>query len=168
MLTQERLKELVTYDVETGIFTRIKAVRGKGGLGTSFGGLDSNGYIKCSIDNHKTYGHRLAFLYMTGNIPKEIDHIDGNPSNNSWGNLREVTRSQNHMNGKLHRDSSSGVKGLHYRKRDSVWKACVIVKGIQYQKSLAAPFDCENTKTILTEWLRAKREELHKEFARHE
>jgi hypothetical protein len=72
------------------------------------------------------------------------------------------------MNGKLHKDSSSGIKGLHYRKRDSVWKACVIVKGVQYQKSLVAPFDCAATKAILTEWLRDKREELHKEFARHE
>ncbi len=165
-LTQNKLKELASYNPETGIFTRLTSSGGNK-VGTTIGCLDSLGYVKCSILGKQTHTHRLAFLYMTGSIPKEVDHIDGDRSNNRWNNLREVTRGQNQYNSKLHRDSTSNVKGLSYHKENGVWKACVIFEGTQYTKSLAASEDCEITKAVLTGWLMGVRELLHKEFTNH-
>jgi hypothetical protein len=44
------------------------------------------------------YAHQLAFLYMTGSIPIEIDHANGDRADNRWANLREATRKQNNGN----------------------------------------------------------------------
>ena len=166
MMTQERLKLLVTYNPVTGIFIRNISVSNRV-AGTTLGCVDTKGYIKCTLDKRSTYGHRLAFLYMTGAIPEEIDHINGNPSNNIWTNLRAVSRSANQCNSKLHRDTSSGVKGLSYRHRDKVWKACVVWHGKAYQKSVCAPINCETTKQLLTDWVMETRAKLHQEYAKH-
>jgi hypothetical protein len=70
--------------------------------------------------------HRLAWLYMTGNWPtKEIDHIDGCPFNNTWINLREVTRKQNMENLSLNKTNTSGHRGVSWHKQTKKWKACV-------------------------------------------
>jgi hypothetical protein len=167
MITQERLKELVTYETETGDFTRLKTV-GSRISGTSFGCRTKLGYIKFKLDNYQTYGHRLAFLYMTGSMPKEIDHIDGNPSNNAWSNLREVTRGQNQFNRSLHKDSTSLVKGLSYKEQSQCWCAAITIEGKVYSKTLAASKDCIITKSVLTGWLLCARELLHGEYARYE
>lgn len=53
-----------------------------------------DGYCVCSIKGKTRYVHHLvanAFLYGEG----EVDHIDGNKSNNSVGNLQRVTHSEN-------------------------------------------------------------------------
>ena len=99
MLTQERLKDVLTYDPETGLFTRNYTVSGPNGkIGSQVGTINSCGYLNCRVDT-KTYKlHRLAFLYMMGYFPKEVDHIDGIIINNRWCNLRECTRTQNRQN----------------------------------------------------------------------
>lgn len=67
-----------------------------------------------TIDNRKHYGHRLAFLYMTGSIPARVDHIDGNPSNCRWANLRAATQSENMANTGIGSRNKSGFKGVHW------------------------------------------------------
>lgn len=98
-LTQARLQELMTYDPETGIFTRIKPA-GPKKAGSTVGWLDvDHGYMRCSVDHVIYQQHRLAWLYMTGEWPPaQIDHIDRNRSNNRWSNLRCVTSQQNAFN----------------------------------------------------------------------
>ena len=97
-ITAERLREVLHYDPDTGIFTWIKNTGYKRMAGKVAGKVSSHGYISIGIDRLNLYAHRLAFLYMTGKIPKEIDHIDTIRHNNKWANLREATRTFNNAN----------------------------------------------------------------------
>jgi hypothetical protein len=113
MLTAEGLRELMEYDPETGIFTWRAGMRS----GKAAGGSRSDGYCYVNV-GRRYFVHRLAFLYVYGRWPADdVDHIDGNPSNNAIANLREATRSQNHQNKRSRRNTSSGLKGVTWQGR---------------------------------------------------
>lgn len=117
MLTQERLKQLLSYDPETGLWTRLITIGGEK-AGSVVTNKNGNGYIHFSIDRAKYLGHRLAWLYMTGEWPVgEIDHKDRDRANNRWSNLREATKSQNRANGEVPASNILGVKGVYLLKR---------------------------------------------------
>ena len=89
-LTQERLKELMYYDPETGIFTwKVKRARNASAANIA-GTKDKDGYIIIHIDKKAHKSHRLAWLYMEGYLPYgiDIDHKDQDKQNNKWDNLR--------------------------------------------------------------------------------
>ena len=96
-LTAERLRELVHYDPDTGIFTR-KTDRGGFAVGSAMGCVSHRGYSKICIDKRRYYAHRLAWLYMHGETPKVVDHINGNTSDNRLTNLRNVDQAGNLQN----------------------------------------------------------------------
>lgn len=111
----ERVKELVDYDKDLGTFTWKTYRGGKAKAGTSAGHMAKNGYLIVCIDNNNCKASRLAWLLVTGQDPGEmdIDHIDGNPSNNTFANLRIATESQNCTNRKRRSDNKSGYKGVY-------------------------------------------------------
>lgn len=116
MLTQEQLKELVKYEPDTGIFTLIKYRTGTTRkIGDPLGSFTKAGYLETCINQKRYYLHRLAFLYTTGEMPSGvIDHINGNPSDNRWVNLRCVDQKANGENtNKLRTDSTTGYRGVH-------------------------------------------------------
>ena len=77
----------------------------------------TNKYYQIRL-NYKNYlVHRLIFLYHHNYLPKVIDHIDRNKLNNKIENLREVTHSQNLMNCKSYKNSSSKYKGVTWIKK---------------------------------------------------
>jgi hypothetical protein len=122
MLTQERLKEVLDYNPETGIFT-YKVSRVSNKSGTPAGCLDHK-YLRVRIDNKLYYCHRLAWLYMTGKFPALfIDHIDNIQSNNKWLNLRECSNAENLRNTKLPSHNTSGAKGVRWSKACNKWVA---------------------------------------------
>jgi hypothetical protein len=88
MLTQERLKELLHYDPDTGVFTRVKTAGSRAQVGTVVGSIGAHGYLSVCIDRVDYLLHRLAFLYVTGELPKYVDHVNGCRSDNRWSNLR--------------------------------------------------------------------------------
>lgn len=124
MITQERLKELLHYDPETGVFTWNRALRKNMGRNGIAGTLKLKGNIEIQVDSKMYQAHRLAWLYVTGHLPvNQIDHRDTNPGNNRWKNLREATNLQNSQNRGKHKNNTSGYKGVNWHKRSKKWIA---------------------------------------------
>jgi len=146
-ITQEYLKSILDYNPDTGIFVwRERPVEyfkdGKQtkehncnawnakNSGKQTGSQNSGGYLLIWIKNKIYSAHILAYIYMTGKQPdKDIDHKNGNPSDNRWVNLRLATDSQNQANSKTPRTNTSGFKGVSYIKRDNKYQAQIIVSG---------------------------------------
>jgi len=111
MLTAKRLRQVLTYDPETGIFRWKIVVHGPVVPGDVAGALHSSMHRQIRVDGQLYQSGRLAWLYMKGRWPKgEINCINGDRSDIRWANLREITRSQGRSlsppRGKL------GVKGV--------------------------------------------------------
>lgn len=111
-LTQQQLKSVIQYIPVCGLFLWT------GNYGLFKGGKVANrnrpgGYSYVSIYGKSYPAHRLAWLYVYGEWPPcQIDHIDGDPSNNRLENLRLATASQNQRNRKLSENNTSGAKGV--------------------------------------------------------
>ena len=130
MLTQKRLKELLAYTPETGVFTWAKPRGGKV-AGAVAGTIHyKQGYIRIKIDGGMYSAHRLAWLYVYGEMPEhEIDHINHDRQDNRIENLRSVTRHQNARNRALRADNTSGVVGVNWFKRNKKWGARIFKNG---------------------------------------
>lgn len=127
-LTQRQLKELLTYNPISGLFRWNEKGSGRK-LDRLAGGL-SNGYLSILIDLKPYYAHRLAWLYMTGNWPKnQIDHKDHDKTNNSFSNLRDVKPQQNSKNMVRNKNNKSGATGISWHKPTSKWRVEIHVDG---------------------------------------
>lgn len=139
MISQERLKELLHYNPETGVFRwlpRPVNTREERRWNTRYANKTAGhkrkktGYVTIYVHGRLYMAHQLAFLYMTGDFPKnQIDHKDGNTNNNKWNNLREATHAQNMQNRKLLKSSTSGVSGVIWDKEKRRWRARISVNG---------------------------------------
>ncbi len=112
-LTLNRLKSLVVYDPSTGLFERRKGRYSKAQRQTAMAKRPS-GYLVLSVDKKCYAAHRLAWFYVYGTWPDEIDHVDGDRANNRIANLRPATRTQNNVNSRLRKDNTSGFKGVSW------------------------------------------------------
>lgn len=122
MLTQERLKELLSYDPETGIFIWLQSPRNNVASGSVAGSIDKKGYVRISYKRNIYLAHRLAWFFVYGKWPKkELDHINKNPTDNRIENLRDVTRKQNMENKRLYKSSKTGFSGVTWHSRDKKW-----------------------------------------------
>ena len=130
MITQKRLKEVLDYDAEKGVF-RWKISTRKIKVGKVAGTNKGNGYIGIQIDGKIYQAHRLAWLYVYGYFPKkDTDHINMIKSDNRINNLRESERWQNMGNIKKFSNNKSGYKGVCFYKRDGNWKAQIRANGV--------------------------------------
>lgn len=125
----EKVREYLQYNPETGIFLRIKKRKGGVRVGDRAGAVMNTGYRLIRLDGVQILEHRLAFLLMTGAIPEEIDHKNGNPADNRWTNLRSVRRSQNMWNAAVSKRNSSGRKGVSRHTQNGGWVARILVDG---------------------------------------
>ena len=143
ILTQDRLKELLEYNPETGLFIRKKTVAQNAKIGNIAGCLKKHiGYISIAIDRKEYYSHRLAFLYMTGNFPEnQVDHINRIKNDNRWINLREVTSAQNKQNMSLRKSNKSGAKGVFWYEGRNKWIAYIRVANKRYSLGYHVNFE---------------------------
>lgn len=157
-LTQGRLKELLDYFPDTGLF-KWKVFRGNTAKPkTIAGSIDSNGHGQIKVDGITYQAHRLAWLYVNGVWPsKEIDHRNGIRNDNHIANLREANHSENGQNQRKARtdNKSSGILGVTWHKRDKKWRAQI---GIAGKKKWLGAFD--TPEAAHSAYITAKRE-LH-------
>ena len=157
-ITQDELKRELNYDPDTGSFTRLLT---KGGVvrGRTAGCYKELGYLVIRVRNRLYRAQRLAWLYMTGDWPDGvIDHIDGNPKNNRFSNLRNVPQAKNMWNTSRRRDNTSGYKGV--TKRRGFWVARIACGGKQHH------IGCYATAEMAAFAYNKKAAELFGEFAR--
>lgn len=128
-LTSERLRELLHYDPETGIFTWRVRASSSAQIGAVAGSPEKDGRVRITVDGKHYLAYRLAWLWVLGGWPEhQIDHEDGDPSNNRWANLREATHAQNQQNiRRAKKNSTHGFLGVT-KSRDK-WRCGIRLNG---------------------------------------
>ena len=122
--TREQVLSIVAYDAERGIFTRLIAARNRP-IGSD-ATVKSNNYRMILIGEKCWHAHRLAWLIVNGEWPKtQIDHINGDPSDNRIANLRLATPAQNAQNKRVCSNSKSGIKGVSFDPKRGKWGAFI-------------------------------------------
>ena len=133
--SQADLREFLDYDPNTGAlhwkhrseehfanhahFLRWNKVY----AGKPCGTISARGHLLLRIRDRGYRAHRLIWKLVRGVDPIEIDHINGNPLDNSISNLRSVSRGENARNMPLIRSSKTGVPGVRKSKRGNTWTA---------------------------------------------
>ena len=106
-ISQEELKKYLKYDSETGIFIWVMLPSRRVKRESQAGYKNKLGYIEIRFKGDLYLAHRLAWFLHFKEWPKgQIDHIDGNPTNNRISNLRDVDERANHQNQKKHRNGN--------------------------------------------------------------
>lgn len=168
-LTQAILRQLITYDPETGVaiwnareeLSRYERTWNCRYAGEQVGRISTHGYFDICIYGKRYLLHRVIWLYMTGKWPeKEIDHENTAKTDNRWINLREATPSQNQANKRLQKNNLSGVKGVCWNASIKKWKAQI--KYLGKNIALGHYVDKSAAVSVVSEARRA----FHGDFAR--
>ena len=129
-INSTRLREILNYDPDTGVFTWIVKPNKSLSAGRQAGCI-SRGYRKIHIDNKNYQAHRLAWLYVYGELPQQmLDHINGNGLDNRISNLREATTKQNAENiYGPQSNNTSGYLGVHWIPHKRKWRSRIMNNG---------------------------------------
>lgn len=125
----ETLHDLLTYDPLTGLLTWMSRP-GKDSWNARYAGreamtnLDHNGYRRSRIFGIPVAAHRVIWAMAHGAWPEgDIDHINGDKTDNRLANLREVTRQGNNRNMSRRKDNTSGITGVSWDRARQLWVA---------------------------------------------
>lgn len=126
MITQNQLKKTLSYDKNTGIFIWKNIGENK-----IAGNVEKEkGYVRIKINGKNYYAHRLAWLYIYGEMPVvQIDHINHNRIDNRIENLRIATNKVNLKNQSKRKTNTSGANGITWCKRAKKWYATISIDG---------------------------------------
>lgn len=134
-LTKAELRRLLCYNPFSGNFRWRVSSSNRIHVGDIAGTIRikrrfGRKVLAIRINGVQYYTHRLAFLYMRGHWPhNEIDHRDGNGTNNRWLNLREATHSQNQANCGPQKNNKLGIKRVCYDGKRKKYQARIMVRG---------------------------------------
>lgn len=158
-MTIELARTRFEYKPETGELLwrncRIKKLNGK-----QAGAVRQDGYLQVNVRGRLYFVHRIIFLLVTGEEPIEVDHINGVRADNRWSNLRPVSRGENSLNKKLHKNNKSGVKGVFWSEANQKWRAVVKLGGRPVYAKMFKEFD-DAAKAVAE-----ARRSFHGEFSR--
>ena len=97
---------------------------------------NTSGYFQGPFLGKHELAHRLIWVWMTGDIPDEIDHKDGVRTNNKWVNLRNVCRSTNAKNHARQRNSTTGFTGVGFSEEHQKYRARITFEGKRHHLGL--------------------------------
>ena len=158
-LTQEYVLQLFEY--KQNDLYRKKTVGSRAIKGQIAGSILKDGYRQVKI-GHKSYKvHRIIFLMKYGYLPEQVDHINGNRSDNCLENLRPATNATNQYNRKPQKSNTTGHKNIHWCNRSQRYVVSFRVNG--KLSSYGYFKDIKEAKSVAMQ----KRVELHKEYANH-
>lgn len=123
-------------------------------------GSFAHGYKTVMVDGKNWRIHRLVYLMHHGHLPKMIDHINNDRSDNRIENLREANDNQNAHNQMMRPDNITGVKGVSWNNARQTWVVRVNYMKRTYQKYIK---DFELAELVAIEL----RNKLHGQFANH-
>lgn len=164
-LTQDKVKDLFEYR-DGALFWKNRTVDSLGRNikylnGRFAGSIDSSGYLQIKIDGKLHFNHRIIFLMFNGYVPKVLDHVDGDKTNNKIENLRSASIAQNNHNVKIRQDNTSGYKNVCWHKGAKKWQVALHIN--KQRKCFGNYDDIELADLVATE----ARNKFHKEFANH-
>lgn len=155
MLKADRVRELLNYNPETGVFT-------KASTNESIGRVGWKGYVYIDVDGKPYRAHQLAWLHAHGEWPEKLlDHKDGDKENNRISNLRNATNRQNRFNDKGHPRKNDLPRGVRKNSMNGRFRAEIKING--KSKNLGT-FD---TPEDASEFYQLAADMLHGEFAFH-
>lgn len=127
MLT--KLRNAISYNYETGLFTRSSPTTWKKNRVTA-GNLTNEGYLTIKVLGVTYQAHRLAMLLHYGECDCDhVDHINHNKTDNRIVNLRAVTEQENYRNKAMQHNNTSGVAGISWYKPYGKWLARISSQG---------------------------------------
>lgn len=158
-LTIERLKQIISYDKDTGILKRYFKKSNGHDCQQQVTSKNVHGYISIMIDGRRYPAHRLAWFYVRGQMPNSwIDHINGIRDDNRICNLRLATPKENSRNVSGWKNKKHPLKGVYPQKKR--WQSAIRVNGkLIYLGSFEFPEQAHNA------YLKAAKEHFG-EFAR--
>lgn len=141
-LTQEEVRELIKFDYETGrAFYNERDIKwfqnkkqraqwacnrwNSNWAGKEITYINADGYVMVGLLGKRIYLHRLIWLREYGEWPDQVDHINGNRSDNRLCNLRNVTNQENSRNSKRNKNNTSGQTGVYFNKRANKWQSYI-------------------------------------------
>lgn len=129
-------------------------------LGRVAGCKRNDGYMGIFIFKKMFKAHRIIYRMAHGEIPDgfEVDHINGDHTDNSPANLRLASSSQNCQNRKNRSDNISGVKGVWFCNTRKKFIAQIMSFGVEKKECFASLQDAEK-------WIVEVRKEMHGNFA---
>lgn len=131
--TAVRVRALLIYDPQSGIFRWRVNRTGTARAGTIAGALDTDGYRQIRIDGVLYLAHRLAWLYVHGRWPRgDLDHRDLDRDHNAIDNLRPCNQSENNANTRVRSDNVLGRKGVTYDPQRKRYRARIRKRGRLY------------------------------------
>lgn len=150
-MDREFLLEKFCFDADGLLVFADSPINKKSKIGKRPGSIDSRGYRQIRVKGVLTLEHRMVYFMVHGELPKFLDHIDRDRTNNRIENLRPATFVQNCQNRKVSSKNRSGVKGVHWHKQHKKWYAEIGVKGKKkflglfkdFDKAKEARFDAE-------------------------
>lgn len=96
-------------------------------IGKRVGTPTHRGYRTVTVLNKRQLEHRIIWLWMTGEFPEQVDHINGITDDNRWENLRNVSHFENMKNKSISKKNTSGYSGINKREGYERWRVRINV-----------------------------------------